>query len=344
VSFRRSCVGFGFSSRSVLSSHRQRLRSRICRVFEVATQFNAIFRAQSPSESSVPSLSLLGMWLGRRIHAFLNLLATQLHGMEDSAALRDALEASVFFATSMGRLGADFTPRLGPIFEPRMLAIVARQWKDGSALLAETFATCRNAQVNFPLVAVVSSGSAPEGGGGTAAAPACASTHNDGGVMPPPRLLLSLPPLARFVNAILSGLNELRRCLLPGIFSRLILELEQVLAATRLELVAHERAVLVPGFRGEAAALRETAARYLQLWDELVSPYTHGSLRAALGQMDQAESFYQSLREKAPEPSPSDDGAATAPLPSDPDAPMADELIVEETSEPTDSEGLVEDE
>jgi conserved oligomeric Golgi complex subunit 8 len=310
-------------------------------VFEVATQFNAIFRAQSPSESSVPSLSLLGMWLGRRIHAFLNLLATQLHGMEDSAALRDALEASVFFATSMGRLGADFTPRLGPIFEPRMLAIVARQWKDGSALLAETLATCRNAQVNFPLVAVVSSGAAPEGGGGAASA----STDNDGGVMPPPRLLLSLPPLARFVNAILSGLNELRRCLLPGIFSRLILELEQVLAATRLELVAHERAVLVPGFRGEAAALRETAARYLQVWDELVSRYAHGSLRAALGQMDQAESFYQSLREKAPEPSPSDDGAATAPSPSDPDAPpMVDELIADETSEPTDSEVLVEDE
>jgi conserved oligomeric Golgi complex subunit 8 len=309
-----------------------------CRVFEVATQFNAIFRAQSPSESSVPSLSLLSMWLGRRIHAFLSLLTTQLQVMDDSAALRDALEASVFFATSMGRLGADFAPRLGPIFEPRMVTIVAKQWKDGSALLAETLATCRSAQVNFPLVAVVTSGAALEGSGG-AAMPASASTENEAGVMPPPRQLLSLPPLSRFVNAILSGMNELRRCLLPGIFSRLISELEQVLTATRLELVAHERAVLVPGFRGEAAALRETAARYLQVWDELVSPYAQGSLRAALGQMDQAESFYQSLRGKEPEPSTGEADAATAPSHTD-DLHVLDEVSVEEHSESKDGELL----
>lgn len=342
MSFRYAAVSFGFSP-WILFSHRLMPNSRACRVFEVATQFNAIFRAQTPSESSVPSLSLLSMWLGRRIHAFLTLLMAQLQMMEDSAALRDALEASVFFATSMGRLGADFTPRLGPIFEPRMLAIVAKQWKDGSALLAETLATCRNAQVNFPLVAVTSSGAAPEGSGG-AAAPAFAAADGEGGVMAPPRHLLSFPPLARFVNAILTGLNELRRCLLPGIFSRLISELEQVVTATRLELVAHERAVLVPGFRGEAAALRETAARYLQVWDEMVVPYVRGSLRAALGQVDHAESFYESLREKTP-PEPSTSTSDVGPATSDIDPPrLLDEVNAEEASGSKDDEAHLEDE
>jgi hypothetical protein len=243
-------------------------------------------------------MSILSMWLGRRIHAFLALLSSQLLIMEDTASLRDALEASVFFATSMGRLGADFTPQLGPLFEPRMLALVTKQWKDGAAHLTETLSACRQAQVNFPLVAIASSG-------GTTDTPAAASISDfavsdaDGSVVPPPRLLLKWPPLARFINAVLSGLNELRRCLLPGIFSSLTAELEQVLTSARAELVAHERAVLVPGFRGEAVALRETAARYLQLWDELVAPYLRGSLRTALGLTGDAEFYYQVLRNNA---------------------------------------------
>jgi hypothetical protein len=243
-------------------------------------------------------MSLLSMWLGRRIHAFLTLLSSQLLIMEDSASLRDALEASVFFATSMGRLGADFTPQLGHVFEPRMLALVTKQWKDGAAHLTETLGTCRQAQVNFPLVAIVTSGATTDMPTATSISDS-AVPEADGSVMPPPRLLLKWPPLARFVNAVLSGLNELRRCLLPGIFSSLIAELDHVLSSARAELVAHERAVLVPGFRGEAVALRETAALYLQLWDELVAPYVRGSLRAALGLTADAEAFYQLLKNNA---------------------------------------------
>ena len=59
------------------------------RVFEIATQFNAIFRA---SASTTP---LLNMWTTRRIHSFLNLLKQ--HSFGDSASLRDAWEASLFF-------------------------------------------------------------------------------------------------------------------------------------------------------------------------------------------------------------------------------------------------------
>src|SRR3569832_1829474 len=148
-------------------------------VFEVATQFNAIFRAQTTESTS---LSLLSMWLARRIHSFLTLLSTQLYAVEDSAALRDALEASVFFATSMGRLGADIAPQLGPIFEPRMLALVTKYWKDGSQQLSETLSTCRQAQVNFPLVAIISTPSTTTDG-----TTASSATDLVDGVMPPPR-------------------------------------------------------------------------------------------------------------------------------------------------------------
>lgn len=275
-------------------------------VFEVATEFNAIFRAQGSSTAAAgeppnaidgtttaTSLSLLSMWLARRIHSFLSLLQSQLVAVDDSAALRDALEASVFFASSMGRLGADFTPQLAGVFEPRMLALVTKFWKDGAQQLTDTLAACRQAQVNFPLVAAVVS--APSDGSSGGVVDSAGEGGNDEIVRNPPRQLLAHPPLARLVNAVLQGLNELRRCLLPGIFPALVQELDRMLTVARQALVDHERAVLVPGFRGEAAALRDTAARYLTTWDEVVAPYAQGSLHAALGDAARAQECYRRL-------------------------------------------------
>jgi hypothetical protein len=64
------------------------------RVFEIATQFHAIFRA------SAASTPLLNMWTTRRIQIFLSLLKQ--HSFADSASLRDAWEASVFFCHQHG--------------------------------------------------------------------------------------------------------------------------------------------------------------------------------------------------------------------------------------------------
>lgn len=184
-------------------------------MFEIATQFNAIFRAQQTAASSNQvSMSLLSMWTSRRIHSFLKILSVELKSMEDSASLRDALDASAFFSQSMGRLGADFTSQLPPLFEEKMVSIVLQHWHEGTSQLAETLKICRDAGVASPLVSTAAT--APDsdnldGSDGTS------STM----MMPPPRQLMSLPPLGRVVNACLSGLNELRRCLLPGVFPRL---------------------------------------------------------------------------------------------------------------------------
>ena len=165
----------------------------------MATQFNAIFRADANQTES--SVSLLGMWMARRIHAFLNLLTTHLAGTEDPAQVRDALEASVFFASSMGRLGADFSAQLGPIFETRMHAIVTKPWKDGANQLKETLSICSNAGIAAPLVSHASIESTPDG-------PLVGDIPLED-PQPPPRQLMELPPLARFVNAILTGVSVL---------------------------------------------------------------------------------------------------------------------------------------
>ena len=254
-------------------------------MFEVATQYNAIFRAQTSSPEG--STSLLSMWTSRRVHSFLTMLAGQLNRMEDSAALRDALEASVFFSTSMGRLGADFTAQLPSLFETKMFALVEQAWKDGPQQLEETLKVCRDAGIAAPLV----SHNVPLDANASASA-----TTSDGQPMPPPRSLMALPPLARVVNAILAGLNDLRRCLLPGIFTQLRESLEVAIADVKRVLSTNEKTVNAPTLRGEKRELREAASRMRVTFKNLVEPYLRGSLEIALGNFEAAEAQYDILR------------------------------------------------
>ncbi|CAB9524998.1 Golgi complex subunit 8 [Seminavis robusta] len=257
------------------------------RMFEVATQYNAIFRAQTKAPGG--STSLLSMWTSRRVHSFLTMLSGQMLMMEDAGALRDALEASVFFSTSMGRLGADFTAQLPPLFEARMQTLVEQAWKEVPLHLEETLKVCRDAGVAAPLV---SHNVPPE---------ASAAATVEGQPMAPPRSLMALPPLARVVNAILVGLNDLRRCLLPGIFTQLRGALEENIKEVRAILSANEKAVNSSTIRGEKRELREAASKMRTTFKDYVEPYLRGSLEMALGNFAAAEEHYEQLRKKQEE-------------------------------------------
>jgi len=259
-------------------------------MFEIATQFNAIFRAQTNAETI--SVSLLSMWVSRRVNFFLTMVKGELRPMEDSASLRDALDACVFFSASMGRLGADFTPQLPPLFEDKMHSIVLHFWREGVGQLSETLKICREAGVATPLssssvvtdTAGATGGSEPTG-------------YSDGSPMAPPRQLMALPPLGRMVNAFLAGLNELRRCLLPGIFSRLRTSMEEVLAEVDEVLQSNERAVMTPGLRGDAVQLRAKAKEMRQVMTDIVTPYVRGALELSLGNDAVGKELHEKLAE-----------------------------------------------
>jgi hypothetical protein len=125
-----------------------------------------------------------------------------LAGADDAAHIRDALEASVFFASSMGRLGVDFTPQLAPIFESRIHDLVVKPWSEGRLQLKETLTICADAGVAFPLVTQLSTVESALDGADVGDIPL-----ED--PQPPPRQLMTLPPLARLVNAILTGVSAL---------------------------------------------------------------------------------------------------------------------------------------
>jgi hypothetical protein len=210
----------------------------------------------------------------------------------DAAAIRDAIEASVFFATSLGRLGADFTSQLSPIFEPILVETITRYWIDGVVQLRDTLTICRDAGVAGPLATEVGTRSMTDDEGDFSNYPPLDEPQ------PPPKRLLRLPPLARFVNAVLNGLNEFRRCLLPGVFPSLRRFLKvQVLEAVAQELQNNERTVLTPGFKGEAAALRSVANLMSTTFRDIVELYLLGALEAAIGYKDAARNYHKKLRD-----------------------------------------------
>ena len=94
---------------------------------------------------------------------------------------------------------------------------------------------------------------------------------------------MALPPLARFLNAYLGGLNELRRCLLPGASPTIRSGQSKLVADAKMALQANERAFLTPGLRGEAARLREVASKMKSEFDNCLKPYMTGCLEVALG-------------------------------------------------------------
>eukprot|EP01083_Nonionella_stella_P127329 385733_1 len=186
----------------------------------------------------------------------------------------------------MGRVGADFQPLLASIFEPRLTKMIVAHWNDGLNGMMETLKACRDAGIAGPLFGTETS-SNKDGNDG--------SGNVDGmGMMQssrtpaPPRKLLSLPPLARFLNAYLGGLNELRRCLLPGAFPAIRSAQSKLISDAKMALQANERAVLTPGLRGEAARLREVASKMKYEFDSCLEPYMSGCLEVALGSVDYA--------------------------------------------------------
>ena len=317
-------------------------------MFEIATQFNAIFRAQQSatggSSGSNPnndndqvSISLLSMWTTRRVHSFLKILTKQLQLMNDSGSLRDALDACIFFTGSMGRLGADFTSQLPPLFEQKLMAIVLKNWKEGINQLAETLKICRDAGVASPLVSstVVATGTEASSSGTTTDAEGDNEDNNNSSssvMMPPPRTLMALPPLGRLVNACLTGLNELRRCLLPGIFPQLRDALEkEFLLETKNILHAHERAVMTPGLKGDAAKLRDIAKEMKMITKTIIFPYVRGALELSLGNELGAKQHFDKLRKVLNPP---------APLPRPPPLPKPEEGEKTEDEKDTPATGI----
>lgn len=190
--------------------------------FEIGTQFRALFCSDDGTGNDTSEL-VLSTWLVNRIESFISLLHAHISTVNDGSALRDVLEAAMFFGASLGRLGADFRPLLVPIFEQSLFTFVVSRWENAEAELAAALGLKKSLGSVLPLYAPASRrADDPPRVGSTA--------PQDPNEPPePPHSTLAFPVLAHILNVHLDTLNDLRQCAPLSLRDRLEARLKSTL-------------------------------------------------------------------------------------------------------------------
>lgn len=185
-----------------------------CRVhlFDIITQYRAIFSDDDPLAGPPGEAAIFHGWVAQRVAEFLVTLQRDLRrGV--GPRLDSLLGQCMYFGLSFSRVGADFRGQLAPLFQ--QVALEAFQ-----AALQEAADRFQEDMNRYTLVAL------PVALGG-ALAPAAPGVQP--GTLQPPTALLDFPPLACFLNHVLSAFNDLRLCCPLGAAQDVSRSLEDVL-------------------------------------------------------------------------------------------------------------------
>ena len=230
-------------------------------LFDCVMQFRAVFAdTDTPAapasgawrdgtyvgELPVSGTALVHAWATYRVATFLDLLSTAVAGLAEAAALAGVMEQCAYCGASLGRVGLDFRPLLGPLFGASAQRVVVTSLNNALDTFDRSLAHHR---WTAPQPQPAAAGGARDGDGG------------------PPASLLAHPPVAVLLNGLLAALNELRHVPMPALRQPLAGALHEALHRAAGALVRCHRG-LDPGdaaavaCRGMAAALADTAAPY----------------------------------------------------------------------------------
>ena len=186
-------------------------------VYDVVSQYTTIFLDRAQPTSDAPSESLhilLRMFTSHYLQSLLALLREILQLIPDPSLLNSLLTQLTYCANSFARIGMDFKPLLAPIFVHAVRHGLTKEFKDaldtwyekipGTAAWkgkAKAMSPKRPSEI-FVAPSVLSH--LPH------AISAQLETSKTGPANVPPQILVSYPPLALFVNALLTTLNGLR--------------------------------------------------------------------------------------------------------------------------------------
>lgn len=216
---------------------------------DIVTQFSAIFLTSSSSSPSPFILSLLPAFTSHTLqtHLLPTLHLSLPHVAHDPSSLISLLSQLTYCATSFARVGIDFRCLLGPIFEDavrRNVEASLRSATDEFVQLVESHSH-KWAQGSKPrpsewLLAVSPLG-LPQLPPPPPSHPILLNTQAPPHI--PPQILASFPPLAVFVNAILTTFNSLRLLAPVGLGPGLMEELDRGLMRAGGALLDYIKAV-----------------------------------------------------------------------------------------------------
>ncbi|KAI5098478.1 conserved oligomeric Golgi complex subunit 8 [Silurus meridionalis] len=200
-----------------------------CRVhlFDIITQYRAIFSDEDPllppTEQALNEGTIFHGWVVQQIAHFLETLERDLERGVGSR-LDSLLGQCMYFGLSFSRVGADFRGQLAPMFQRVATETFAKAVQEA----VDKFKDDMNMYTLISLpsmlrntIPTVSPGVQP-------------------GTLQPPMGLLDFPPLACFLNNILTAFNDLRLCCPMGLAEEVAKCVEEALVkVTKLILVFH---------------------------------------------------------------------------------------------------------
>ncbi|KAM9481292.1 conserved oligomeric Golgi complex subunit 8 [Clarias gariepinus] len=235
-----------------------------CRVhlFDIITQYRAIFSDEDPllppAEHAVNEGTIFHGWVVQQIAHFLETLERDLERGVGSR-LDSLLGQCMYFGLSFSRVGADFRGQLAPLFQRVAMETFGKAVREA----VDKFKEDMNLYTLISLPSVLGN-----------AVPVVAPGEQPG-TLQPPMGLLDFPPLACFLNNILTAFNDLRLCCPIGLAEDVARCVEKALGkVTDLILIFH---------RAEESAFssreRDLFVQFCCAFAEDMVPFLNRSLR-----------------------------------------------------------------
>uniref|UniRef100_UPI00358EE0E7 conserved oligomeric Golgi complex subunit 8 n=1 Tax=Myxine glutinosa TaxID=7769 RepID=UPI00358EE0E7 len=229
-----------------------------CRVhlFDIVTQYRAVF-ADDEAGDSAQATAVFHGWMSRRVLCFLSTLEAGLResGSSNSGGARpdSLLEQCMYFGLSLGRIGGDFRALLAPMFQ----RLAYEAFDKAAAWALESFIDDMH---GFTLLAIPTGlghmGDAQPDVGETKTMPTI--------TLQPPLKLIDFPPLACFVNGLLTAFNDLRLCCPIALAHDVSVCVQEVLEKVTFTIVDFHRSEAPTFSQGEEDLFTTFCSTYIQ--------------------------------------------------------------------------------
>ncbi|EGG23685.1 oligomeric Golgi complex component [Cavenderia fasciculata] len=178
-------------------------------LFDIVTQFNAIFSDDSDDDTNIDDFILYG-WIELKISHYLTTLETTLPLIKEGSGIAYILENAMYYSSSMSRVGVDFRPLLAPLFERTITNFLISKSATATHHFLESLKSFKFQQ--------------------QPSNPASSSSPSSSSIVqiPPPSILRYLP-LAVLTNSFISTFIELKECIPVSIEYQLVSILKDTL-------------------------------------------------------------------------------------------------------------------
>ncbi|XP_029464165.1 conserved oligomeric Golgi complex subunit 8 isoform X2 [Rhinatrema bivittatum] len=204
-----------------------------CRVhlFDIITEYRALFSDEDPllvpcGEQTLSEAAIFHGWVLQKVTHFLQVLECDLQKGVGSR-LDSLLGQCMYFGLSFSRVGADFRGQLAPIFQRVAMVTFQRAVQEA----VDKFQEEMNSYTLILAPAVL---------GSSTISPVPVPSSQPG-TLQPPMALLDFPPLACFLNSILTAFNDLRLCCPVALAQDVAVSLEEAISqVTKIILAFHQ--------------------------------------------------------------------------------------------------------